>query len=140
MVDRVFALAPAIARVASLVVPLLLVSCSPKVIDRTAWSMEGRYWINGEAEQVVIVTRLGLNQYRVERPGEWVGLGFFDGQDYAGVFYYPDDTTWGELAGAMGEHRGRLQGNGQFRIRGEFTKGSQSAFELFWVPAPEGRR
>ncbi len=81
----------------------------------------GRYAINGVRTDLVLIRRLDRNRYSVENPGNWSGVGIFDGKVYWGVFRYPDDTRHTSLVRAVGIHRAELQKDGSFKVHGSFS-------------------
>ena len=94
--------------------------------------IEGRYAINGQPSDRVVITRIRGNEYRVEASGFWSGVGFFDGKTYLGVFRYPEDSKHGSLTKAVGTHRATLQKDGSFKVRGSFDGNGFGEFEVVW--------
>ena len=94
--------------------------------------IEGRYAINGKASDRVVITRIRGNEYRIEAPGFWQGVGFFDGKTYLGVFRYPDDSKHGSLVKAAGTHRATLQPDGSFKVHGSFSGEGFGEFDVVW--------
>jgi hypothetical protein len=81
----------------------------------------------------VIITRIEGDQFHVESPGFWEGLGFFDGKVYLGVFRYSDDSRHGSLGKAVGTHRATLQSDGSFKVQGSFQGQGFGEFEVVWT-------
>lgn len=94
----------------------------------------GRYAINGVRADLVVIRRLDDHRYAVENPGNWTGVGIFDGKTYWGVFRYPDDTKHGSLMRAVGVHRAERQKDGSFKVHGSFSGGGQGLgeFDVEW--------
>jgi hypothetical protein len=103
---------------------------------RATAGIAGRYSINDSRTDIVVIRRIEENRYAVENPGNWIGVGIFDGKTYWGVFRYPDDTRHGSLTRAVGIHRAELQKDGSFQVHGSFnTKGEGlGEFEVVWKP------
>lgn len=94
----------------------------------------GRYAINGNRGDVVVIRKIADNRYSVENPGNWAGVGIFDGRTYWGVFRYPDDTKHGSLMRAVGIHRAERQKDGSFKVHGSFSGEGQGLgeFDVLW--------
>jgi len=94
----------------------------------------GRYAINGNRADVVIISKLADSRYAIENPGNWTGVGIFDGRIYYGVFRYPDDTKHGSLMRAVGVHRAERQKDGSFKVHGNFSGEGQGLgeFDVEW--------
>lgn len=96
----------------------------------------GRYAINGVNTDLVVIRRLEGNRYAVENPGNWEGVGVFDGRIYYGVFRYPERTQHGSLAKVVGIHRAERQRNGSFKVHGSFGASSDGhqlgEFDVTW--------
>jgi len=94
----------------------------------------GRYAINGVRSDLVVIRHLDDHRYAVENPGNWSGVGIFDGKTYWGVFRYPDDTKHGSLMRAVGVHRAERQKDGSFKVHGSFSGGGQGLgeFDVEW--------
>jgi hypothetical protein len=82
--------------------------------------IEGRYAINGARSDLVVIRRLDGDRYAVENPGNWSGVGVFDGRNYYGVFRYPADSRHGSMAKVVGIHRGELQRDRSIKVHGSF--------------------
>lgn len=98
----------------------------------TRSTIEGRYAVNGAASDLVVITRIQGNEFRVVAPGFWDGVGFFDGKVYVGVFRYPADSKHGSLSKATGNHRATLQSDGSFKVIGSFRGDGARDFEVTW--------
>jgi hypothetical protein len=100
--------------------------------------LAGRYAINGVQTDLVVIRKLDDHRYAVENPGNWTGVGIFDGKTYWGVFRYPDDSRHGSLTRAVGIHRAERQRDGSFKVFGSFSGGGGSQglgeFEVAWKP------
>lgn len=94
----------------------------------------GRYAINGVRTDLVVIRKLDTDRYSVVNPGNWVGVGIFDGKTYWGVFRYPDDTRHGSLTRAVGVHRAELQKDGSFKVHGSFNSNGHGLgeFDVVW--------
>lgn len=80
---------------------------------------EGTYYINGDLNNPVIISRLSGNQYRVESTLQWEGVGSFDGQTYMGTFRYKDTIYDKRFLNVAGVHRGEVQNDRSIRIHGK---------------------
>lgn len=101
-------------------------------------TIEGRYAINGVRTDLVVIRRLDGNRYSVENPGNWTGVGIFDGKTYYGVFRYPAETRHGSMARAVGIHRGELQRDRSIKVHGSFGSTDDGhalgQFDVVWNP------
>jgi TonB family protein len=103
--------------------------------DRGAGLSAGRYFINADSTDLVIVTDISGNRVRLESPGQWEGTGVVSGSTYWGVFVYRDDAPEPKNRGARGTHLGTLEpSGGRVRIRGTFANRPWGEFQGTWTP------
>ena len=117
--------------------PMTTTTGGPAQTPRPAEArIAGRYAINGIHSDVVVIRRLEGNRYAVENPGNWEGVGVFEGRTYYGVFRYPERTNHGSLARVVGIHRAELQRDGSFKVHGSFGASSGGnelgQFDVTW--------
>jgi len=100
-------------------------------------AIEGPYKTNArdDPSEAVVITRLSDNQYRVENPRQWDGVGIFDGKVYRGVFRYKDTMAYEPFRGRWGLHEAVLRADGSLAVRGQFLTGGSDAFDVIWVRA-----
>lgn len=94
---------------------------------------EGTWLVDGRPGARIEVSRITGDTYRVERPGEWSGVGLYDGETYLGVFRYPANSVDRRAAGKGGTHLAQRLGGGGFVVRGEFTLHAKTVFFNRWV-------
>jgi hypothetical protein len=132
----------ALAACAAACMPMTTTSGGPRdtrTDTRTApaeTGIAGRYAVNGKREDVVVVRHLEGNRYATENPGNWDGVGIFDGKTYYGIFRYPDTSRHGSLARVVGIHRAERQRDGSFKVHGSFGATSDGhelgQFDVTW--------
>ena len=101
--------------------------------------MAGRYFIDADSSDRVLVTYVGADRVRLESPGQWVGAGTLHDSTYSGVFLYRDDVSLRPIRGARGTHLGTIEPTGRIRIMGTFTNRPWAGFESAWTPAEPKR-
>ncbi len=99
-------------------------------------AIEGPYRTNGRTEpsEAVVITKIGPNQYRVENPFQWEGVGIFDGEEYNGVFRYKDTMAYEPFRGMFGMHHAKIRSDGSLAVHGSFRDENMNDFHVIWVP------
>ncbi len=90
----------------------------------------GKYYVNDVTNNTIVIKELSENEFHIESPKVWHGMGIFDGQNYLGVFRYYDNV--GRLSGVIGTHHAELRSDGSFAVHGTNIINATGEFDNVW--------
>ena len=94
--------------------------------------LSGDYCINNDPNNKLIITRIEGDQFRLESPNVWDGVGIFDGFVYFGIFKYKHTFENKNFAGVWGNHHAIIQDDGSFIVKGTNIIGMDGEFRNTW--------
>ena len=94
--------------------------------------LSGDYCINNDPNNRLIITRIEGDQFRIESPNVWDGVGIFDGFVYFGMFKYKHTFQNKSFAGVWGNHHAIIQEDGSFIVKGTNVIGMDGEFRNTW--------
>jgi len=94
--------------------------------------LSGEYCINNDPNNKLIIKKISSNQYSIESPNVWEGVGVFDGLIYFGIFKYKHTFENKNFSGVWGTHHAILQDNGSFIVKGINRIGMVGEFRNTW--------
>ena len=113
-----------------LIVNKLHLQRSERRLDPSDFS--GTYCINNHPNNKLIIERIKDNQFRLESPNVWDGVGIFDGFVYFGIFKYKITFENKAFAGVWGNHHAIIQDDGSFIVKGTNVIGMGGEFRNTW--------
>ena len=103
-------------------------------------TLPGVYAVNGDTSDVLIVEQIDARTFRMRHPGQWEGVGVFDGRVLFGAFRYGKESSETHLAGSTAGFRAVANAEGGFEVQGAFVQGWSGRFTATWErmadPAP----
>ena len=75
--------------------------------SKSGFSLEGKYFAEGDLESVNVISPLSENVYKVKGLS-WEGVGFVDGDFYYGIYKYSDNPECAN-PGSWGAHRAEIR-------------------------------
>ena len=94
--------------------------------------LSGEYCINNDPNNKLIIRNIEGNQYSLESPNVWDGVGIFDGLIYFGIFKYKHSFENKNFSGVWGNHHAILQDDGSFIVKGTNRIGMVGEFRNTW--------
>ena len=122
----------ALAISATLASPAFAEDSAKDVAPVPAGALAGAYRVNGDSTEVVFIEAISGRYFRIRRPGEWDGVGVFDGRVLWGALRYEDGTSERHLAGSNGGFRAVADASGTLAVQGAFVYGWSGRFNGVW--------
>ena len=94
--------------------------------------LSGEYCINNDPNNKLIIKKIEGDQFRLESPNVWDGVGIFDGFIYFGIFKYKHSFENKNFAGVWGNHHAIIQDDGSFIVKGTNKIGMDGEFRNTW--------